>query len=1397
MQRLIFRRVFSVLIVLVLLISFFLPVRALAESNGIQTDEVETFYLRVVEQTDVYEMEGYVIGKLLEGAVLQVEKVENNRVYFQWNDDLAYVNLQDVEILTEVDNVSWVDPKDFKISNVIEFPKEIEVLDGQDRLKNSPIAMIAAGVSYSVIGEDEQNYYIIIGHRQGTVVKDQLSETVEQPQSTEQTNDPEKGTNQEAVTDEINEESTTKEQSNENQELTSDQKTNPDLKQENEETTKGQARLFTIQNQADSKTSDAAQQSVKFEKIDKYFEVLEDNLPVYDNRTGKLVKIGELKKGQVYPRVSDYGNWHRIQFSDYYGYVKKSETKPANGTSIKNENKSYKNSSKSFKAIENVTVYDNTSGKLVPFGTIEKGKEYKIASDYGNWWRIIFSGRIGYVQKSAVQLPFSQQDKYFEVLEDNLPVYDNRTGKLVKIGELKKGQVYPRVSDYGNWHRIQFSDYYGYVKKSETKPANGTSIKNENKSYKNSSNSFKAIENVTVYDNTSGKLVPFGTIEKGKEYKIASDYGNWWRIIFSGRIGYVQKSAVQLPFSQQDKYFEVLEDNLPVYDNRTGKLVKIGELKKGQVYPTVSDYGNWHRIQFSDYYGYVRKDSTRPANGSSIKNKNSSYKSNGRKITPIQKITVYDNSSGKLVPFGAIEKRKVYKVTSDYGNWWQIVYSGRIGYVNKSDAIAEFFSSDKYFEVIKDNVAVYDNRTGKLVKVGELKKGQIYPRVSDYGNWHRIQFSDYYGYVQKSSTNYPTKKVVLPSENTQYTHSKSQFATIRKVTIYDNKEKVNGKNVPFGTIDAGITYPIAFEYGDWWGIIYSGRIGYVKKTETSTVSEINEVKTLNHYYMKNDNIEAYKNINQLFISPSSNYLESANNILINKYKIGDYGTFSFPDGIVWDKPIVNENERSYLRELNGHFFLSDLIKSYEVTKKETYIKKGYEIIKDWIDNNSYATTSNSMAWHDETTARRLVQWIHFYHHAKNVLSKKDLEILLANITFHAELLSKDSFYAHNTNHGMFQDEALLAFSEYYKAHKKSDYFKNLAKQRLKDYFNFIISEEGVHLEHSPQYHQIIASSLLSYYNLFDKINDTSMKEYLFKKYEKMSDFATFITKPDGVFPAIGDTEYNFKPSSTLWSNDYYKFAVSKGASGKPHPKTDMVFKNSGYAIFRDTWNKGPDSTYVLFTAAYHTGYHKHSDDLNMWIYSKGTDIIVEAGPHGYDYHNAFTEYGYSSFAHNTLIVNDKGLPRHDSQYKKVYIESYQLDKNKAKVRGVNERYKNVKHIRDIQYDKLNQMIEVNDTIQSSVRNNYKLLWHMAEGIEVELEKIHNNAYKVYLFKNENKIATIEVTSESKIELNIVKGQKNPPLGWKLLIKGENVPINTLIISTNDDTAKIKTNFILH
>src|SRR5690606_9983112 len=159
--------------------------------------------------------------------------------------------------------------------------------------------------------------------------------------------------------------------------------------------------------------------------------------------------------------------------------------------------------------LKDLIVYDNTSGSLVPYGIIDKGQSYPIATDYGNWWRVVYADRVGYVRKSDVQTEFLKTDKFFRA-DATLPIYDNRTGKLVKVGEVKKGQEYPRVSDYGNWHRIQFGNIYGYVHKSQTSATSGSSIKNVNKKFKNESRTITALQNATVYDNTSGKLVPFG-----------------------------------------------------------------------------------------------------------------------------------------------------------------------------------------------------------------------------------------------------------------------------------------------------------------------------------------------------------------------------------------------------------------------------------------------------------------------------------------------------------------------------------------------------------------------------------------------------------------------------------------------------------------------------------------------------------------------------------------------------------------------------------------------------------------------------------------------------------------------------------------------------------------------
>lgn len=222
----------------------------------------------------------------------------------------------------------------------------------------------------------------------------------------------------------------------------------------------------------------------------------------------------------------------------------KDSTSVSSGTGIRNKNTSYKTTGRMLQALKRVSVYDNTSGSLVPFGMIDTGSMYPIASDYAaNWWRVVFGDRVGYVAKDAVSVQFTKEDKYFKA-NSNLDVYDNRTGKLVKVGELTQGEAYERVSDYGsNWHQIQFGNIYGYVSKLHTSVATKNEVRNQNTSYTRDIGTFTSNTKTVVYDNSTGKLIPFGLIESGNKMPIVTDFGNWWRVIFANRVGYIYKNA--------------------------------------------------------------------------------------------------------------------------------------------------------------------------------------------------------------------------------------------------------------------------------------------------------------------------------------------------------------------------------------------------------------------------------------------------------------------------------------------------------------------------------------------------------------------------------------------------------------------------------------------------------------------------------------------------------------------------------------------------------------------------------------------------------------------------------------------------------------------------------------
>ncbi|RIW39090.1 hypothetical protein D3H55_01695 [Bacillus salacetis] len=419
---------------------------------------------------------------------------------------------------------------------------------------------------------------------------------------------------------------------------------------------------------------------INFNNI-KGFQVVTDTTPIYDNRTGKLVEVGHLTKGQVYPIYSDFTNWHRIKFGDYFVYARKNHTIPFTG-SIPKESKNSTVGPESIDILDETVVNDNSTGKLLDIGTLLPGQTIPIIKDFGNWFEIEYSGRIGYVSKATTRIHFeSDQNRY--VVSRDTPVYDNGSGSLVKVGTLEKGQVYDRVKDFSNWHEIRFGEKNGYVLKNDTMPYSGSIINPNKKSSLN--HYFVANQTTEVYDNSTGSLIEFAKIEKGARYSILEEFGNWYKIDVSGRNGFVRKDDVSTLFPKEEQYFRVYKDKTAIYDNSTGSLVPVGYLYKNQTYKRIKDFGNWHEIKFGNINGYIRKSDTSMGTPERENNFLGSSITPSQVFTAKKNLTVYDNSSGKLVKMGEILEGQVYPYLSKSGSWATVDFGGRSGLVAGED----------------------------------------------------------------------------------------------------------------------------------------------------------------------------------------------------------------------------------------------------------------------------------------------------------------------------------------------------------------------------------------------------------------------------------------------------------------------------------------------------------------------------------------------------------------------------------------------------------------------------------------------------------------------------------------------------------------------------------------
>ena len=513
-------------------------------------------------------------------------------------------------------------------------------------------------------------------------------------------------------------------------------------------------------------------------------------------------------------------------------------------------------------------------------GYVCNNDEVEILSEKGDWYRISFNGREGYVSKKYVSV--KDQDKKVENAAKSLV----KKGKAVNVnstlnirqaaevnspilGTLKNGDTFEIISKSGEWYNIKSNNIVGFVGAAYVQEiiGNETTIENviqtiteehEENTYESKAQTEEGVV-VNVSTNLRVRSCPgtssetVGYLLNGTKVTIKGEILGWYNIVFNGRDGYVSKEYVKKNSSNI-----VTTSNISVNKaGTTGKVVNIssslnirsgagighsivGTLHNGESVNILEKSGDWYHINHNGVTGYVSAQYLQEVSAGG----NSTAVSSSRTVNKTGKVVNISSSlnirSGAGTGYsivGTLYNGQTVSILEKNGDWYHISHNGVTGYVS-----AQYLQEVSEGTVTPAPTPV--NKTGKVVNIssslnirsgagtgysiiGTLYNGQTVNILEKNGDWYHINHNGVTGYVSAQYLQEVSEGTSTPATTPTPTPVNK---TGKVVNISSSLNIRSGAGTGYsivGTLYNGQTVNILEKSGDWYHISHNGVTGYV------------------------------------------------------------------------------------------------------------------------------------------------------------------------------------------------------------------------------------------------------------------------------------------------------------------------------------------------------------------------------------------------------------------------------------------------------------------------------------------------------------------------------------------------------------------------------------------
>lgn len=253
--------------------------------------------------------------------------------------------------------------------------------------------------------------------------------------------------------------------------------------------------------------------------------------------------LGTAEKGETYPVLGRSGNWVKIDFDGTDGYVYKDYIR-VEGVAADVAVTGKVGTIVNCKVAANVREKATSDSKLL--GTVKKGETYKVTAKAGNWIKIRYtSEKEGYVYKTFIKLADEGSETPSDTrgmivnCKEAVNVRAKASSKSKKLGTIARGAIFEILGFEGNWVRIIYrDDEVAYVYKSFVKVLE--------ESIEGKTGTIKCITHVNIRAKATKDSKLLGTAKNGETFKVTGKFGNWIRIDFNGKTGYVYKTYIKI-----------------------------------------------------------------------------------------------------------------------------------------------------------------------------------------------------------------------------------------------------------------------------------------------------------------------------------------------------------------------------------------------------------------------------------------------------------------------------------------------------------------------------------------------------------------------------------------------------------------------------------------------------------------------------------------------------------------------------------------------------------------------------------------------------------------------------------------------------------------------------------